>query len=222
MSCMHCSITTSLECNLTEAIKTKSIPVHWSGILCHKDRNMLGEWQPLHKVVQLWALRHVSWLVTKDLHIFYDSFLIVKCLGRTFFLIARSHHGAWRVQRFYKIICINQKKEEEKISHPGGVGKGKKWKRQETQKDLVTVQPYYGLHEIIYKRKDWIYLNWPREMSRIYCLKNFFNVYSFFERDRAWEGEGQTERETQNLKQDPGSVLMQGRIYCLDDRGPFI
>ena len=35
----------------------------------------------------------------------------------------------------------------------------------------------------------------------------FFNVYFIFgtERDRAWTGEGQRERETQNRKQAPGS-----------------
>ena len=43
-----------------------------------------------------------------------------------------------------------------------------------------------------------------------YLKKNFFlNVYSSFEteRDRAWMGEGQRVRETQNLKQAPGSEL---------------
>ena len=37
----------------------------------------------------------------------------------------------------------------------------------------------------------------------------FFNVYLFIlrERDRAWAGEGQRERETQNPKQAPGSEL---------------
>ena len=35
---------------------------------------------------------------------------------------------------------------------------------------------------------------------------NFFNVYSFL-RDREWMGEGQRERETQNMKQAPGSEM---------------
>ena len=35
----------------------------------------------------------------------------------------------------------------------------------------------------------------------------FFNVYSLFERDGVWVGEGQRETETQNLKQAPGSEL---------------
>ena len=35
----------------------------------------------------------------------------------------------------------------------------------------------------------------------------FFNVYYFWERHRAWAGEGQRERETQNPIQDPGSEL---------------
>ena len=36
----------------------------------------------------------------------------------------------------------------------------------------------------------------------------FFNVYLFLkERETAQEGEGQRQRETQNLKQDPGSKL---------------
>ena len=44
------------------------------------------------------------------------------------------------------------------------------------------------------------------EYSKSY--KFFFNVYfHFWERDRAWVGEGQRERETQNLKQAPGSEL---------------
>ena len=37
---------------------------------------------------------------------------------------------------------------------------------------------------------------------------NFFNVYLFLrESNRVQEGEGQSERETQNLKQSPGSEL---------------
>ena len=42
----------------------------------------------------------------------------------------------------------------------------------------------------------------------ISCFFFFFNVYSFLrDRDRAQVGEGQRERETQNLKQAPGSEL---------------
>ena len=41
----------------------------------------------------------------------------------------------------------------------------------------------------------------------LFKKKFFFNVLFIFEteRDRAWTGEGQRERETQNLKQAPGS-----------------
>ena len=46
-------------------------------------------------------------------------------------------------------------------------------------------------------------------LTIVYLLKKnfFFNVYFIFERDRAWVWEGQRERETQNLKQAPGSQL---------------
>ena len=40
-------------------------------------------------------------------------------------------------------------------------------------------------------------------VSKFTFLGKFLNVYSFFDRDRA--GEGQREKETQNLKQAPGS-----------------
>ena len=42
-----------------------------------------------------------------------------------------------------------------------------------------------------------------------FFISNFFNVYSFFEkeRDRVQAGEGQRERETQNPKQAPASEL---------------
>ena len=37
---------------------------------------------------------------------------------------------------------------------------------------------------------------------------NFFLIFNFErKRDRAWLGEGQRERESQNLKQDPGSEV---------------
>ena len=41
----------------------------------------------------------------------------------------------------------------------------------------------------------------------IIILKNFLTFIYFWERDRAWVGSGQRERETQNLKQAPGSKL---------------
>ena len=48
----------------------------------------------------------------------------------------------------------------------------------------------------------------PQPWLFIFLLKKiFFIVYSFFNRNRAWVGEGQRERETQNLKQAPGSGL---------------
>ena len=41
-----------------------------------------------------------------------------------------------------------------------------------------------------------------------YFIFNFFNVYLFLrQRESAWAGEGQRERETQNPKQAPGSEL---------------
>ena len=50
--------------------------------------------------------------------------------------------------------------------------------------------------------------NWATQAPAIiFILKKFFNVLFIFEieRDRAWMGEGQRERETQNWKQAPGS-----------------
>ena len=43
----------------------------------------------------------------------------------------------------------------------------------------------------------------------LFLFKKFFNVYSFLRdrRDRVQAGEGQRERETQNLKEAPGSEL---------------
>ena len=38
-------------------------------------------------------------------------------------------------------------------------------------------------------------------------VSNFLNVFNLFLRDRVHIGEGQRERETQNLKQAPGSEL---------------
>ena len=45
--------------------------------------------------------------------------------------------------------------------------------------------------------------------EREVCIKNFFLRFNFWERerDRAWVGEGQRERETPNRKQAPGSEL---------------
>ena len=64
---------------------------------------------------------------------------------------------------------------------------------------------------IHYKTQGWLPFKEEESIEiqlSLISKKNFFNVYSFLrDGDRAQSREGQKEKETQNLKQSPGSKL---------------
>lgn len=103
--------------------------LHWPGIWSYINNgfSMRGL---LRKILQPWTLRCIIFpLVITDLYIFYKSFLAVKCLGGCLFLTVTiwTSSGAQMMQGFfYTVICIDQKKEEEKRKEGKGEKRGKK------------------------------------------------------------------------------------------------
>ena len=97
------------------------------------------------------------------------------------------------------------------MSRGGAEREGDTESEARSRLQAVSTEPDAGLKLTNCKIMTWVEVrcltDWAIQVSLYRTISFFFfNVYSFL-RGRAWAGEGQRERETQNPKQAPGSEL---------------
>ena len=110
---------------------------------------------------------------------------------------------------FFKVFIYFWDRERQSMSRGGAEREGDTESEASSRLWAVSTEPDAGLELTDCKIMTWAEVgcltDWATQAPLNYFFKHLFIFET--ERDRAWAGEGQRERETQNSKQTPGSEL---------------